>query len=61
MERERVAEARREREGSLVENGGTRSSISLSPLSFSLFLSISLSPSLFDEEGAHTGWAVGGL
>lgn len=52
MERERVAEARREREDSLVENGGTRSSISLSP---SIYLSISLSLSLFDEEGAQSG------
>lgn len=54
-EREGSESERREREDSLVENGGTRSSISLSlssrfSLSLFLCLSISLSPSLFDEE-----------
>lgn len=41
---------------------GERDPLSLSPfLSLFLYLSISLSPSLFDEEGTHTGWVVGGL
>lgn len=54
MERERVAEARREREDSLVENRGTRSSISL-PLSFSLSLSfyIFISVSVRRRRVAH--------
>lgn len=55
--RERVAEARDARGRILSWKMGEQDPLSLSPffLSFSNYLSISLAPSLFDEEGAQSG------